>query len=385
MRKTEVEPFAGLGGFAASLQATGSAAGFDRDQPYNALPALPPSLELETKRVLKQTTAASRVLAELKGAGDLIPNQSVLVRMIGLQEAKLSSEIENIVTTNDELYRAFADETGKTDPPTKEVLRYNDALWYGIDQMKSGRPLCTSLFEEIVQIITQNTAGVRRTPGTTIVNDATKTVIYTPPDGERIIRDKLAALENFLHGADDLDPLVKMAVLHYQFEAIHPFSDGNGRTGRILNILYLLSMELLDVPVLYLSRYVIEHKSQYYTGLRQVTEQNAWEDWILFILRGIEETALATHQRIQKIRSLMHETSVKVKNDLPKIYSKDLIEVLFAQPYSKIRFLENSGIAKRDAASKYLRQLSQIGVLSPVPVGRDIYYLNKPFFDLLTG
>lgn len=385
MKKLEIDPFVGSGDLGASIQAAGNVAGFDRDLPYNALPALPPALELETKRVLKQTTAASRVLAELKGAGDLIPNQSVLVRMIGLQEAKLSSEIENIVTTNDELYRAFADETGKTDPPTKEVLRYNDALWYGIDQMKAGRPLCTSLFEEIVQLITQNTAGVRRTPGTSIVNDATKAVIYTPPDGERVIRDKLAALENFLHGADDLDPLVKMAVLHYQFEAIHPFSDGNGRTGRILNILYLISMGLLDVPVLYLSGYVIQHKSEYYAGLRQVTEQNAWEDWTLFMLHGIEATALATHQRIQSIRTLMQNTSVKVKAELPKIYSKDLIEVLFAQPYCKIRFLEAAGIAKRDAASKYLRQLSQIGVLSPVPTGRDIYYLNKPFFDLLTG
>ena len=382
MRKTEIDPFVGSAVFPP---VTEIAVGFKREQPYNALPSLPPPLELETKRVLKQTTAASRVLAELKGAGDLIPNQSVLVRMIGLQEAKLSSEIENIVTTNDELYRAFADETGKTDPPTKEVLRYNDALWYGIDQLKAGRPLCTSLFEEIVQIITQNTAGVRRTPGTAIVNDATKAVIYTPPDGERIIRDKLAALESFLHGEDDLDPLVKMAVLHYQFEAIHPFSDGNGRTGRILNILYLISVGLLDVPVLYLSSYVIENKSAYYTGLRQVTEQSAWEDWVLFILRGIEETALATHRRIQSIRALMQETSVKVRTELPKIYSKDLIEVLFAQPYCKIRFLEASGIAKRDAASKYLRQLSQIGVLSPVPAGRDIYYLNKPFFDLLTG
>ena len=385
MRKIEVELFSGSGGLPASQKEAIFPEGFNREQPYNTLPSLPPALDLETKRVLKQTTAASRVLAELKGAGDLIPNQSVLVRMIGLQEAKLSSEIENIVTTNDELYRAFADETGKTDPPTKEVLRYNDALWYGIDQMKLGRPLCTSLFEEIVQIITQNTAGVRRVPGTAIVNDTTKAVIYTPPDGERVIRDKLAALENFLHGADDLDPLVKMAVLHYQFEAIHPFSDGNGRTGRILNILYLISMGLLDVPVLYLSGYVIQHKSQYYAGLRQVTEQNSWEEWTLFMLRGIEVTARATHQRIQRIRTLMQDTSLKVRAELPKIYSKDLIEVLFAQPYCKIKFLENSGIAKRDAASKYLRQLSQIGVLSPVPVGRDIYYLNKPFFDLLTG
>ncbi|MGI4788573.1 MAG: Fic family protein [Janthinobacterium lividum] len=378
-----MDPFSGSGGLAASHQDTGGLNRFDREQPYNSLPSLPPTVELETKRVLKQTTSASRVLAELKGAGDLIPNQSVLVRMIGLQEAKLSSEIENIVTTNDELYRAFADETGKTDPPTKEVLRYNDALWYGIDQMKSGRPLCTSLFEEIVQIITQNMAGVRRTPGTAIVNDKTKTIIYTPPDGEKVIRDKLAALEGFLHGADDLDPLVKMAVLHYQVEAIHPFSDDNGRTGRILNILYLISMGLLDVPVLYLSGYVIEHKSEYYTGLRQVTEQNAWEDWTLFMLRGIEATARATRQRIQSIRTLMQETSDKVRIDLPKIYSKDLIEVLFAQPYCKIRFLEDAGIAKRDAASKYLRQLSQIGVLAPIPFGRDIYYLNKPFLDLL--
>ena len=380
MTKARVEPFSGSGGLTTSQEATR----FNREQPYNVLPSLPPNVELETKPVLKQTTAASRALAELKGAGDLIPNQSVLVRMIGLQEAKLSSEIENIVTTNDELYRAFADENGKTDPPTKEVLRYNDALWYGIDQMRSGRPLCTSLFEEIVQIITQNASGVRRVPGTAIVNDSTKATIYTPPEGEKVIRDKLGALEEFLHGTDDIDPLVKMAALHYQFEAIHPFSDGNGRTGRILNILYLISVGLLDVPVLYLSRYVMEHKSDYYIGLRQVTEQNAWENWTLFMLRGIEETALVTHQRIQSIRALMQQTSHKVREELPKVYSKDLMEVLFAQPYCKIRFLEQSGIAKRDAASKYLRQLSQIGVLSPVPIGRDIYYLNKPFFDLLT-
>jgi Fic family protein len=381
----QLEPFSGSGrSFLA--QSNGKTAAFDREQPYNRLPNLPPpNLELETKAVLKQTTVASRALAELKGAGDLIPNQAVLVRMIGLQEAKLSSEIENIVTTNDELYRAFADETGKTDPPTKEVLRYNEALWYGIDQMKSGRLLSTSLFEEIVQIITQNTAGVRRVPGTAIVSDRTKATIYTPPEGERVIRDKLAALEQFLHTEDDIDPLVKMAVLHYQFEAIHPFSDGNGRTGRILNILYLISVGLLDVPVLYLSRYIIEHKDEYYAGLRQITEQNAWESWILFMLHGIEATALTTHERIQAIRALMQQTSQKVKEELPKIYSKDLMEVLFAQPYCKIRFLEQSGIAKRDAASKYLRQLSQIGALSPpITVGRDIYYLNKPFFDLLT-
>ena len=381
-----VEPFSGQGGFALSSPIGDSDMVFDRARPYNALPALPPpGMELETKAVLKQTTAAGRALAELKDSGDLIPNQAVLVRLVGLQEAKLSSEIENIVTTNDELYRAFADETGKTDPATKEVLRYNDALWYGLDQMKSGRPLCTSLFEEMVQIIKQNTAGVRRIPGTAVANKTTGEIIYTPPEGEKVIRDKLGALEDFLHTDDSIDPLVKMAVLHYQFEAIHPFSDGNGRTGRIFNILYLISAGLLDVPVLYLSRYIIEHKDQYYSGLRQVTEKNAWEEWILFMLRAVEITALATHQRIQKIRILMQQTTQKVREELPKIYSKDLMEVLFAQPYCKIRFLEQAGIAKRDAASKYLRQLSDKGILSPpMTVGRDLYYLNKPFFDLLT-
>lgn len=358
---------------------------FDPDQPYNNLPSLPPQrVELETKAVLKQTTAASRALAELKGAGNLIPNQAVLVRTIGLQEAKLSSEIESILTTNDELYRAFAGETDRTDPATKEVLRYNDALWHGIDQIKTGRPLCTSLFEEIVRAIKQNTAGVRRMPGTKIVSDKIGTVIYTPPQGESLIRDKLAALEQFIHGKDDIDPLVKMAAVHYQFEAIHPFSDGNGRTGRILNILYLISVGLLDVPVLYLSRYIIEHKGEYYAGLRRVTTEGDWENWILFLLRGVEETALATHLRIQKIRALMQETSQKVKSELPRIYRPDLMEVLFAQPYCKIAFLEEAQIAKRDAASKYLRRLSEIGVLSPrISVGREVYYLNKPFFDLL--
>ncbi len=359
----------------------------DPNDPYNNLPDLPPKdVNLETKSVLKQTTAAGRALAELKGAGNLIPNQAVLVRTIGLQEAKLSSEIENIVTTNDELYRAFAGETDRTDPATKEVLRYNDALWYGIDEIKNGRPLCTSLFEEIVQVIKQNTAGIRRIPGTKIVNDKTGTVIYTPPYGENIIRDKLAALEQFIHSADDIDPLVKMAAVHYQFEAIHPFSDGNGRTGRILNILYLISTGLLDVPVLYLSRYIIENKGEYYEGLRRVTTHGDWENWTLFLLRGIEKTAIATHLRIQKIRALMQETSEKVKSELPRIYRPDLMDVLFAQPYCKISFLEEAGIAKRDAASKYLKRLSDIGVLSPrISVGREAYYLNKPFFDLLTN
>jgi Fic family protein len=357
---------------------------FDREHPHNALPLLPPpGVELETRAVLKQALAAGRAIAELKGAGDLIPNQSVLVRLIGLQEAKLSSEIENIVTTDDELYRAFSDDTMKADPQTKEVLSYNDALWYGYQRLQEGRPLSTRLLEEMVQIIKRNDAGVRRTTGTRITGAGGR-VVYTPPEGERIIREKLANLEDFLYAEDGLDPLVKMAILHYQFEAIHPFPDGNGRTGRLLNILYLVEAGLLDIPVLYLSRYIIENKPDYYESLRRVTEEQAWEAWTLFMLRAIESTAVTTHRRIQDIRALMHQTQETVREQLPKMYSKDLIEVLFAQPYCKIRFLEQAGLAKRDTASKYLQELSRVGVLSPrLEIGREAYYLNRPFLALL--
>lgn len=358
---------------------------FDRSLPFNDLPLLPPpGVELETRAVLKQAIGANRALAELKGAGDLIPNQALLVRLIGLQEAKLSSEIENIVTTNDALYRAFADNGQRSDPQTKEVLSYNDALWHGYDSLKEGQPLSTRLFERLVQIIKRNDAGVRRTSGTKIAT-GTGVPVYTPPEGEAVLRDKLANLEQFLYAGDGLDPLVKLAVLHYQFEAIHPFSDGNGRTGRILNILYLIEAGLLDIPILYLSRYIIEHKSDYYGGLRRVTEEGKWEEWILFMLRAVEETALATHALVLDIRALMLETTDKIRTELPKIYSKDLVEVLFSQLYCKIPFLEQAGVAKREAASKYLKELSRIGVVSPpVEVGRENYYLNHAFFTLLT-
>ena len=359
---------------------------FDRSLPYNNLPLIPPyGVELETKAVLKQAIAANRALAELKGAGDSIPNQSVLVRLIGLQEAKLSSEIENIVTTNDELYRAFADNGGRTDSHTKEVLSYNTALWQGYDSLKAGRPLSTSLFEELVRTIKRNDAGVRETPGTRIVTGDGEAV-YTPPEGELLLKDKLANLEQFIHADDGLDPLVKLAVLHYQFDAIHPFSDGNGRTGRILNILYLVEVGLLDIPILYLSRYIINHKSDYYTGLRCVTEESRWVEWILFMLRAVEETARIAHMLIVDIRALMQATTEKVRTELPKIYSKDLIEVLFSHPYCKSRFLEQSRIAQRQTASRYLKELSRIGVLAPpLEVGRESYYLNVSFYKLLTG
>ena len=356
---------------------------FDPQTPFNDLPLLPPSGELETKAVLKKAIAANKALAELKGAGELIPDQSLLIQAIGLQEAKLSSEIENIVTTNDELYRAFADQGQRTNPHTKEVLRYKDALWHGFKSIKQeNRPLSTRLFEELFQIIKETSAGVRRTPGTKPANSAGE-IIYTPPEGETVIRDKLANLERFIYEETALDPLVKLAVMHYQFEAIHPFTDGNGRTGRIINILYLIEAGLLDIPVLYLSRHIIDHKGAYYAGLRQITVDQAWEPWVLYMLDAIEQTARATRERILSIRGLTHEGIERVKRDAPKAYSKELLELLFRQPYCKIRFLEEAGIAQRKTASQYLRALEQIGMLAPVKAGREIYYLNTALLKLL--
>ena len=357
---------------------------FDPDKPFSDLPLLPPPMELESRAVLKKAIAANKAVAELKGAGELIPNQLVLIQALGLQEAKLSSEIENIVTTNDELYRAFADDGQRTNPHTKEVLRYKDAIWHGYNAIrKENSPLATRLFEEIFQIIKETTAGVRCSPGTKLANPQRET-IYTPPEGETIIRDKLSNLEKFLYAEDDIDPLVKMAVMHYQFEAIHPFSDGNGRTGRILNILYLIDAGLLDIPVLYLSRYIIENKSAYYAGLRQITENSAWEPWILYMLEAVEQTARATRERILNIRELMHESAEKVKRELPKVYTKDLIELLFSQPYCKIRFLEEAGIVQRQTAATYLKELERIGLLYRVKVGREYYYINDNFLKLLS-
>lgn len=355
---------------------------FDRESPYNNLPHLPPSAALETVRTLKRAIGANMALAELKGVGGLIPNQSVLIRSILLQEAKLSSEIENIVTTNDKLYKAFSEDGNGLDPNTKEVLRYGEALWHGFNSL-SHRPLSTSLFVEIVTVIRQNDAGIRKHPGTRIANSRGET-IYTPPEGEENIRVLLRNLEQFMHADDNLDPLIRMAATHYQFEAIHPFSDGNGRTGRIINVLYLVSRGLLHVPILYLSRYIIENKSAYYSGLRRVTEEGAWEDWIVYMLEGIERTAIATRDKIVAIRQLMDEALSLAREKLPGIYKKELIELIFQQPYSRIQFVEQAGLAKRETASIYLKELERIGLLKGYRVGREVLYVNESLFQLLT-
>ena len=357
---------------------------FNRNIPFNALPDLPPKEEVETVTILKMAIRANKAIAELRVSGHLIPNQAVLIQTLGLSEAKLSSEIENIVTTNDELYRAFVDGNINIEPQTKEVLFYKDALWHGYHALtKKNRLLTTPLFIELVQILKNSTLGIRNIPGTKLVNSRGE-VKYIPPEGEEIIRKKLSNLEKFIYAEDSLDPLIKMAIIHYQFEAIHPFPDGNGRTGRILNILYLIEKQLLDIPVLYLSNYIISNKIEYYNGLQQVTETSAWEPWILYILQGLEQTAIVTRERILSIYRLTEETGEKVRTRLPRIYSKDLIEIIFRSPYCKIKFLEEAGIAKRQTASSYLKELEKIGVLRSHKIGRDIYYVNDHFLKILS-
>ena len=359
---------------------------FDPLKPFNDLPELPPAVDVETKPVLRKTVAAGRALAELKGLGETIPDQGILINSIVLQEARASSEIENIVTTNDALFRALAvSSSTKIDPATKEVLRYREALWTGYQDLLRRPVLTTNVFAHIVSTITKNESGVRALPGTVLSNPATGDIVYTPPEGEDIIRRKLRNLEDYMHSPDGPDPLVKMAAVHYQFEAIHPFSDGNGRTGRILSILYLVQQGLLDMPVLYLSRYIIENRSEYYRRLRLVTESQDWESWVLYMLEAVEETAVFTRKRILDIRRLVSETMDVVKRSLPNVYSKELIEVLFRHPYAKAQFIMDKGIAKRQTASIYLRELERIGVLQSFKVGTERIFLNVKLYELLSS
>lgn len=360
--------------------------GFNPDQPYNDLPLLPPQADLENAEILRKAISANKALAELKGMGAAIPNQNILINFLTLLEAKHSSEIENVITTNDKLFQAFTAKTGKIDSATKEVLHYREALWQGFNQLKTNQFLTTNMFVRIMQTIKESQAGIRNTPGTKIVNQSTGEIIYTPPQGEKVIRDKLANLESYLHQDIDIDPLVKLAVLHYQFESIHPFADGNGRTGRIINILYLVQQKLLDYPVLYLSKYIIDHKPDYYRLLRGVTEKSEWHSWILYMLDAVEQTADSTRNQISDIRELMEQTLLFAKDKLPPyMYSKDLIELLFVQPYCKVKFLVDSGIVQRKAAARYLTELENVGILKAQMAGKEKLYLNIKLYELLSN
>ncbi len=357
---------------------------FHPDCPYNDLPPLPPKAEVETRAVLKKAISTARAVAELKGVGGVIPNQAMLVNTLVLQEARASSEIENIITTNDALFRAMASSAGAADPATKEVLRYREALWAGFNRVKAKGRLSADLFVHLVQTIKEDTQGIRNRPGTVIGNARTREVIYTPPEGERVIRHMLNDLERFIHGNDTLDPLVKLALVHYQFEAIHPFFDGNGRTGRLINILYLVQKGLLEQPVLYMSKYIIDRKPEYYRRLLRVTENGEWETWVLYMLEAVENTSVFTRQRVLAIRKLLDETLALAKSKLPaRVYSKDLIELIFRQPYTKGQFVVDAGLAERQTAAEYLKELEGIGVLEPRKVGRENLYLNLKLYELL--
>lgn len=359
-----------------------TSAAWSPDKPYQNLPLLPPSADVESKAILKKCVSARAALAELKKATELIPNQSMLISLLPRLEARASSEIENIVTTTDRLFQ-FEHMEEKADPATKEALRYGHALLEGYRSLKA-HPLNTRTLESVCSTIKGVDMKIRKVPGTQLMNDRIKTVIYTPPDSEHLLRDLLANWEQFLNEQRDIDPLIRMAIGHYQFETIHPFSDGNGRTGRVINSLFLIQEELLGLPILYLSRYLIQQRERYYQLLLSVTQNQAWEEWILFILDGVEKTAKWTTDKIEAIKNLMNHTVDYVKIHAPKIYTYELMSLIFELPYSRIQNITEKKIAGRQAASRYLKELVGIGVLEEVAEGREKLFIHPKLLKLLS-
>jgi len=345
---------------------------------------LPIAQDLETKKVLKKIVSANRALAELKGAARSIPNQTILINALTLQEAKDSSEIENIVTTHDELYRASIHAVNVSQA-AKEVQRYREALYQGFDLVTKHKLLLKRDIVEIQQVLEDNNAGIRAQSGTMLKNEKTGEVVYMPPQNYEDIQRLMDNLEKYINDPemDEYDPLVKMAVIHYQFESIHPFYDGNGRTGRIINILYLMLQGLLDLPVLYLSSYIIKNKADYYRLLNEVRTDDAWEEWIMYMLDGVEKTSMQSVTIIEGITNLMQEYKQILREEIPKIYSKDLLELLFKHPYTKINFLvEELGITRKTATT-HLRAIEKLGILESIKIGREVYFVNKKLFEML--
>ena len=343
---------------------------------------LPLTQEIETTKVLKRTISANRALAKLNGVAKIIPNQAILINSLVLQEAKDSSEIENIITTHDELYLAslnIADVTNEA----KEVQKYSQALLKGYELVKNNKLLLKKYVIEIQEELEQNNAGVRKQSGTNLKNAHTGEVVFTPPQNYETIQELLANLEKFINEPNDVDPLVNMAIIHYQFETIHPFYDGNGRTGRIINILYLILQDLLDIPILYLSRYIIQNKSDYYRLLQEVRTEGKMQEWILYMLDGVEQTSLETIELVENIYALMQETTTQLKEKLPKIYSKDLVEILFMHPYTKIDFLVETLNISRQTASKYLKELDALGIVESIQIKNSKFFVNIELFAML--
>lgn len=345
---------------------------------------LPLNIDFETVPILKALNKASRALAELKGEVRTIPNETILINTLTLQEAKESSAIENIVTTQDDLFRIEVDDTFKN-INAKEVQHYSEALRFGFETIKNQGGLSANNIKEIQEILEPNKGGFRKMPGTTL-KDSTGTVIYTPPQSAIEVDALMRNLERYINDDElqDLDPLIKMAVIHFQFESIHPFYDGNGRSGRIINILYLVLKGLMDIPVLYLSRYIIENKSDYYELIQAVRDKHNFEDWIVWVLNGVEETAKTTTKMVQDINRLMQACSNEIQSKT-NVYSKELLDALFVHPYTKISFIEQALSVHRNTAASQLNTLVDAGILDKIKLGRSNYYVNKQLYSLLSA
>ena len=342
------------------------------------------NVNLKTNKILEQLTLSSRALAELKGYSNTIPNMHILINAVTINEAKDSSAIENIVTTHDDIYKVLT-ESGYKEENAKEVVDYRNAIWLGYEQIKKDGYINTNTIIKIQGTIEHNNAGIRKLPGTELKNSITGETIYTPPQSEQEIRTYLKNLEDFINNnEDDIDPLIKVCLIHYQFESIHPFYDGNGRTGRILNILYLVLNNLIDSPILYLSKYINKTKQDYYKLFNEVRNNNNFENWILYILKGIEITSKETITLIEKIQNEMKNYKEEFRSKLPKIYSKELLESLFYEVYTKIAYIEKVCNVTRITATSYLNQLEEIGLLESEKLGRERLYKNTRLIKLLS-
>ena len=342
------------------------------------------NVNLKTNKILEQLTLSSRALAELKGYSNTIPNMHILINAVTINEAKDSSAIENIVTTHDDIYKVLT-ESGYKEENAKEVVDYRNAIWLGYEQIKKDGYINTNTIVKIQGTIEHNNAGIRKLPGTELKNSITGETIYTPPQSEQEIIAYLINLENFINNnKDGIDPLIKVCLVHYQFESIHPFYDGNGRTGRILNILYLVLNNLIDSPILYLSKYINRTKQEYYKLFNEVRDNNNFEDWILYILKGIEITSKETITLIEKIQNEMKNYKEEFRSKLPKIYSKELLESLFYEVYTKISYIEKACNVTRLTASSYLNQLEEVGLLESEKIGRERLYKNTRLIKLLS-
>lgn len=349
------------------------------------IPQLPLDFDVETKAILKKTATARSALAEMKGAALSIPNERILINTLSLQEAKDSSAIENIITTHDELYQGDYLKKEFKSIASKEVHNYAEALRWGFETVRNNGFLSNNHILQMQATLEENDAGFRKVPGTELKNEQTGEIIYTPPQTHDEVVALMSNLEQFINNNElcNWDSLVKMAIIHHQFESIHPFYDGNGRTGRIINILYLVKEGMLNLPILYLSRFINQNKGDYYRLLQKVRTENAWEEWVLYILEGVEQTSLQTIKIIAGIKNLMRSHKEKIRTELPKIYSQDLLNNLFHHPYTKIDFVMEETGTSRKTATKYLDALDKVGIVTKQKIWKDNYYINTDLFNLL--